>query len=583
MTIIESTAPSAPAETSSLTETRRRELDAVIAELQQGEKAWARTSLAERAALLGRVHAAVADAAEEWAAVAGTIKGIDPHATAMGEEWISGPYPVLAGAGTLAHSLAALARRESPLARTPFGTAPGNRTTVKILPQDAHEWTLLNGFSAEVWMPPGVAASTVRSRAGLGSRRPSLTQGVGLVLGAGNITSIAPLDVLYQLIADNRVVLLKLNPVMADMEGPYRRALAPLIELGVLRIVQGGGDVGGYLAHHAGIAHVHITGSAATHDVVVYGPGDEGRRRKAARTPLLDKPITSELGGVAPVIVVPGRWTTRDLTYQAEHIATMRLHNGGYNCIAGQVVIVSEDWPQKEAFLAELSRAIDRAPARRPWYPGSDQRLAAAKAAYPSATTLGPDGGRLLVRATAAPDVIENTECFAPVLGVVEVPGSGQAFLDGAVAHANEKLVGTLGANILIAPRDRKALGEGFREAVAALRYGTIAVNAWTGVGFLTATAPWGAFPGHTLDDIQSGRGVVHNALLIEDPERTVVTGPFRPFPRSVAHGEMTLFPKPPWFVTARSAAATGRRLTEYATSPGWMRMPAVFAAAFRA
>lgn len=54
----------------------------------------------------------------------------------------------------------------------------------------------------------------------------------------------------------------------------------------------------------------------------------------------------------------------------------------------------------------------------------------------------------------------------------------------------------------------------------------------------------------------------MHNALLIDAPERTVVRGPFRPFPRSVAGGEFALFPKPPWFVTARSAALTGRRFT---------------------
>jgi hypothetical protein len=35
---------------------------------------------------------------------------------------------------------------------------------------------------------------------------------------------------------------------------------------------------------------------------------------------------------------------------------------------------------------------------------------------------------------------------------VEQLPGTGQAFLDAAVAHANEKLQGTLGANVLIAP-----------------------------------------------------------------------------------------------------------------------------------
>ena len=75
-------------------------------------------------------------------------------------------------------------------------------------------------------------------------------------------------------------------------------------------------------------------------------------------------PAAAELGGVSPIIVVPGRWSAADLRFQAEHIATMRLHNAGHNCIAGQVVILSADWPQRNAFLKELRRALAAAPAR---------------------------------------------------------------------------------------------------------------------------------------------------------------------------------------------------------------------------
>lgn len=561
----------------------RQALDAAITELAAGERRWATTSLADRATLLRRVHRAVVASAEEWAETASSVKGLDPESQLVGEEWISGPYPVLTSCGLLADSLDALAQRKSPLAGMKFGTAPGGRVTVPVLPHSAHEAILLHGFSAEVWMPPGVAASTVRSHAGLVARRPSLTRGVGLVLGAGNITSIPPLDVLYELIANNRVVLLKLNPVMARMQSVYDVALGPLIDADVLRIVLGGSAAGSYLAHHPGIAHVHITGSAATHDAIVYGAGPEGSERKAARTPLLEKPITSELGGVSPIIIVPGDWTKRDLRFQAEHVATMRLHNGGYNCIAGQVVILSADWKQKDAFLAELRSALARTAGRSPWYPGSDDRVAAASAAYPKAEEVGQ--GRLLVTVEADedPTALLSTEYFSPVLGAIELQGTGKRFLDAAVATANRDFLGTLGANVIADPREIKAMGAGFREAIADLRYGTIAINAWTGVGFLTAAAPWGAFPGHPLEDVQSGRGVVHNAFLISEPERTIVTGPFRPFPRSLAHGEIALFPKPPWFVTSRSARTTGRLLAGFAAKPSWARMPAVFAAAFRA
>ncbi|CAN5498214.1 aldehyde dehydrogenase family protein [soil metagenome] len=574
-------APAAPAE---LAADVRAELDADLVALADGTVRWAATPLAERARLLRAVHASISSAASDWATTAADIKGLDPASQLVGEEWITGPYATLSAVAALAESVEVLASGRSPIDGLALGTAPGGRVTVPVLPRNAFETLLLHGFSAEVWLKPGVSRGQARGEAGLGELTPTLSGGVGLVLGAGNITSIPPLDVLYELVASNRAVILKLNPIMQGMMAVYQAALRPLLDADVLRIVQGGGAEGSYLAHHPGVHHVHITGSAATHDLVVWGPGEAGAARKTAGTPLLQKPMSSELGGVAPIIIVPGAWTARDLRYQAEHVATMRLHNGGYNCIAGQIVVLSADWPQKAAFLEQLRSALDRAPGRRAWYPGSDGRVADAAACYPGAQKLA-SGTRLLVdiHAEDDPSYLEKTETFSPVLGVIEMPGAGQAFLDAAVATVNEDFLGTLGANLLIDPKERKRLGLGFDTAIAELRYGTIAINSWTGLGFLSAGAPWGAFPGHTLDRVQSGIGVVHNAYLLDHTERTVVTGPFRPFPRSAVHGEFALFPKPPWFVTARSAATTGRLLTRFAQKPSWLKMPGIFVSAFRA
>ena len=561
----------------------RRRLDAMIENLRAGEQRWAALDVPGRAALLARVHTSVARQAESWVAGAVRAKGLAPRSPLVGEEWISGPYCTLSALLALQHSLEAIAGGASPIDGKKLGTAPGGRVTVPALPTSAYEYLLMHGFSAEVWMKPGVSAEQARTTAGLGARTPTQSGGIGLVLGAGNITSIAPLDVLYELVAHNRVVLLKLNPTMDDLLEPYLAAFAPLIHLGVLAITTGGGDVGSYLAHHPDIDHVHITGSAATHDLVTWGPGPAGAARREEGAPLLQKPISSELGGVSPIIVVPGEWSDADLRFQAEHVATQRLHNGGYNCVASQVVILSEAWPQREAFVRELRHALTTAPTRTPWYPGSDDRVAAAATTYESAERLG-DTGRLLIDARGAESAheLETTEYFSPVVGIVDVPGTGQAFLDAAVDHANHELVGTLGANILAAPDTIKDLGDGFDEALARLEYGTIAVNAWTGVGFFTANAPWGAFPGHTLQDVQSGIGVVHNAYLLRDTERTVVRGPFRPFPRSIAGGEFSLSPRPPWFVTAATARRTGQLLTRFMSAPSWAKLPGIFASAFR-
>lgn len=563
-----------------LTSDDSKQLDEALTALEAGAVKWAALSLRERAQLLEKTHATTAVAARAWAEAAVAAKKV-PAGALEGEEWMSGPYAMLGGLQSVAQSVARIAAGGSPLDGIAMGTAPGGRVTVKVLPANLQESLILNGFSGEVWLKPGVTEAQARANAGLGSRRTNENGGVGLVLGAGNITSIGPLDVLYELVAFNRAAILKLNPTFATLLPAYAQALAPLIEFGVVRIVNGGAAVGGYLAQHEKVKHVHITGSGLTHDLIVWGSGEEAAKRRAANDPQLKKPISSELGGVSPTIIVPGNWSKADLRFQAENVASQRLHNCGHNCIATQALILSSDWAQKDAFLAELRDVLDTLPARAPWYPGSDRKLGLAEQSYPAAEH---HGGRLLIEVNekTSKDLF-TTEYFAPVLGHTAIPGTGAEFLRAAVKFANEQLDGTLGASLIVDPADRDAMGAAFDEAIAELRYGAIGINVWSAIAFLHPNAVWGAFPGHTLQDVKSGIGVVHNGFLIADAERTVLTGPFRPFPRSIAHGELSLFPKPPWFVTARSALDTGRALTSYGSQPGWLGLPGIFAAAFRA
>ena len=575
----------AKASAPSLPDAVRDRIDLDIAALHEGARGWTHVTLGQRARLLERVRAEVARVGEEWADTASTLKGVEKGHPLRGEEWLSGPYAVLVALDAYAATLHALARGESPLAKVKATRAPGDRVALHTFPANPVDALLLSGYTGEIWLRPGVSEAEARADAGLAQLAPTVSGGVGLVLGAGNITSIPVLDVLYELLAHNRVALLKLNPTMDPLLAVFERALAPLIEPGFLRIVTGAGDVGAYLTGHDGIDHVHITGAEATFDAIVWGPAGSARtRRKREGRPLLRKPITAELGGVSPIIVVPGRWSEADLRFQAEHIVTMRLTNSGHNCIAGQVVIVSSDWAQRDAFLQALRDAYARAPRRPVWYPGSPAKLESAQAAYPGAEWLC-DRTRALV--TIGPDddatALETTEYFAPVLGVVELPGLGQEFLDTAVGHANEKLSGTLGANILIDPATQRALGDGFERAVADLRYGSIAINAWTAFTFLTPTVAWGAFPGNPLDAIGSGTGIVHNAMLVDAVERSITRGPFRPFPRAIAGGERTVLPKPPWFVTSRTGARVSEGFARFQMDRNWLKLLGTLAAAFRA
>ncbi|WP_314093780.1 aldehyde dehydrogenase family protein [Microbacterium foliorum] len=564
----------------------RARLDEAIGELQAGSRTWAALTLAQRVTLLRGVRTGVAAAAEDWARTAAASKGLDGRHPLRGEEWLSGPYSVLGALDACIETLSRLAHGTNPLDGVRIDRAPGGRTRVHAFPLTGIDRILLSGYTGEVWLKPGTTPSRARATAGLAQRTPSESGGVGLVLGAGNITSIPVLDVLYELLAHNRVALLKVNPTQDALVPVYKRALAPLIGLGLLRIVRGGPAVGAYLTGHPELVHVHITGSAATFDAIVWGTGADAVERRRTNTPRLQKPITAELGGVSPIIIVPGEWTDADLAYQAEHVATMRLQNSGHNCIAGQVVILSSDWAQAEDFRTALRRAYANAPERPTWYPGATSRMDLATDAYPDALVLGD---RLLVEIAEGEDAaaLQRTEYFAPVLGVVSVPGTGQEFLDTAVAYANEQLQGTLGANLLIDPATEKKLGAGFDRSVAALRYGSIAVNGWTAFGFLTPTLTWGAFPGSTIDDVGSGIGVVHNALLLDDVERSVVRAPFRPFPRSLplanGGGRFTILPKPPWFVSSRTGAAVSEGLTRFRADGGILGLLKTLTAALRA
>ncbi|WP_334149201.1 aldehyde dehydrogenase family protein [Microbacterium sp.] len=587
------TSVTTPAASTELEDAETGRLDAAITDLHVGARTWAALTLAQRVTLLRAVRTSVTAAAEDWATTAAASKGLDARHPLRGEEWLSGPYSVLGALDASIETLSRLASGTNPLDGITVDRAPGGRTRVHAFPLTGVDSFLLSGYTGEVWLEPGVTPNQARARAGLAQRTPTESGGVGLVLGAGNITSIPVLDVLYELLAHNRTALLKVNPTQDSLVPVYKRAFAPLIEPGFVRIVRGGPSVGSYLTAHPDIDHVHITGSAATFDTIVWGASTGSAAQKAATTrrrnehrPLLQKPITAELGGVSPIIVVPGEWSAADLTYHAEHIATMRLQNSGHNCIAGQVVILSSDWAQADAFRAELRRAYAGAPERPTWYPGAPARVHRATDDYPDALVLGD---RVLVEIDSDDDAaaLQRTEYFAPVLGVVTVAGTGQTFLDAAVAYANDQLQGTLGANLLIHPATERSLGAGFERAIASLRYGSIAINGWTAFGFITPTLTWGAFPGSTIEDVGSGIGVVHNALLLDDVERSVIRGPFRPLPRSLpilnGGGRFTILPKPPWFVSARTGAVVSEGLTRFRATGGVLGLVRTLARALRA
>ncbi|HSN06959.1 MAG TPA: aldehyde dehydrogenase family protein, partial [Candidatus Angelobacter sp.] len=321
------------------------------------------------------------------------------------------------------------------------------------------------------------------------------------------------------------------------------------------------------------------------HDAIVWGTGSEAVERRRTRDPKLTKRMTSELGGVSPMIVVGGEWSDADLQFQAEHIVTSKLNNAGHNCIATQVLVLPESWAQGDGLLDRVRGVVASLPHRPAYYPRAAEKVDAAVAGHDSLELLGSGDMCALVPDLSAQGVasLVTDEVFGAAMGVVRLPGSTTAeFLANAVAFANDVLPGTLGASVLIDPatakRDRAALDA----AIAGLRYGSVGVNAWTGLNFLLGYTPWGAFPGHTPEDIGSGIGFVHNAFLLRDVQKGVAWMPFRPLHRSALNGQLHMSPKPPFFVTNRTGETTARRLSAFLATGRPAALPGIFASALR-
>ncbi|HEY6428860.1 MAG TPA: aldehyde dehydrogenase family protein [Acidimicrobiales bacterium] len=555
-------------------------LDATVALVADHAVSWAKTPPAQRAELLTRVIADTLDAQDDWLAAACDAKGLTPGSTEAGEELFAGVGTFVRMARVFRDALRDIAKDGKPSFAGPVRRAADGRLRVQVFPENAMDRITFPQTTAEVFMQPGVHEADIVPGQADAYADPGAHAGTALVLAAGNVASLGPRDVLSKLFVEGKVVVMKANPVNDYLVPHWNRAMAALVEAGVLRIVDGGAAVGQYLTAHPRIDEVHITGSDKTYDAVVFGTGPEGARRKVADEPVLDKPVTAELGNVSPVIVVPGKWSVAELRYQAEHVATMLVNNAGFNCLAARVIVTHADWPQRDAFLGALTQTLAGLATRRAYYPGAAARCEAFVDAHPEAESYGsgPDDALPWTFIRGVPpgrrdDIAFNVESFCGELAETALTAPDAAgFIDAATAFCNDVLWGTLSATILVSPSTLKdpAVSAALDRAVEDLRYGAVGVNVWHALVFAIGTTTWGAYPGHPRTDIQSGMGVVGNAAMFDRPQKSVVRGPFR------SH------PKPPWFATATASYDVMRRFVAFEAEPSAAKIPGLLLAAMR-
>ncbi len=523
-------------------------LPETLARLNRGAQAWASCGSADRARLAGQVARSVAAEAAVWTETAVAIKAAAPDGpqaisaalrrTLAAEEMATGPLATLRLLLLTARAAADIAVRGRPqlasppriIHRQPAGeatpfAAPSSLVAVEVMPVGPlHDSTIFRGHTATVRCAnPGSVEVFLRTwddACRLGLQAP----GVALVLGAGNVTGLAAADAIQQIFEQGRAVLLKMHPVQAPLTPVLTNALEPLIAAGLLAIVTGDAEVAAAAIASSEVTHVHLTGGEATFRRLVAG----------GATGPLAKPITCELGNVTPWVVVPGRYSDKALAYQADQIAASIANNSSFNCIATKVVLTCRQWEQRERFLGLIQQRLASLPARPAWYPGMAERWQAAT---------GQELATGCVQPTLKPKVDPagephwfSEEWFLPVAVETAVEADSLEAFCVAASRFTHSLPGTLAASVTLP--DGMATHDQARVEllIEHLRYGVVAVNTWSALGYAVGNVPWGGFPGGTLEKPESGIGYVHNPQQLPLVHNSILRAP------------LTVWPMPPWF-----------------------------------
>ena len=484
-----------------------------------------------------------------WASLSSEKKG---HLTKSkeGEEWIGGPFSCIYALQYFIDYL----QNDDGLDVTKFDEST---KSYKVFPTKNIEKLLFPFLEGEIRFGKNLNFNQINEYRGFANRFNNNKPKITLILGAGNVSSIPVLDALFHMIAHKSVIYIKLNPVNDYLLPIFTQVFEPFISRGFMIITEGDMEASKYLTEHEGFQQIHLTGSNYTYENIVYGRTLSDKERSLKTLPKINKkPITTELGNVTPIIVHPGNWSRAEIRHQAKKIVTAKLNNSGFNCIAAQVIILPKNWKHTDKLKRDIKYYLKKVGDTTSYYPGASENLndLVQTENYDQINNLSCSTP-FLVSDLNLEKEYANKEVWSTALYFQELPYSTyENFCSNAVDYVNNHLWGNLGVTVLIKNHKKKTNQGILNTYIEELKYGTVAINEWSALGFVIPTLPWGGYPGNKDNDIQSGQGYVHNALLFESPQKGIVYSRFRLSPLI----------DPPWFVTNKKAHRIFRHLTYY-------------------
>ncbi len=524
------------------------DIDRFISTLRTKSKEFNLISNVQLASMLDETISNIKEVSFFWATICSDNKGTT-KTPAEGEEWLGGPFASVLATQYYINSLT----NDDDLTEKKYNS---EENSYKVFPNNFTERITFPFIDAKVIFNKSMSFDDINKYRGF-SKRYDIDPSITLVLGAGNFSSIPYLDVLYHLITRKSVILLKLNPVNEYLKPVFEKVFQNFIERGYIIVTTGNIDESKYMATHPGINHIHLTGSDKTFEDIVYGRELTDKERKSkSLSKINNKPITSELGNVTPIIIHPGKWSTSDIKYQARKIVTAKLNNNGFNCIAAQVVVLPDGWGQTDTLIKFVKHYMSKAKERKAYYPESIERLEKLEKdkGYERVNSLSCVTPHL-TREIKAYSKFEIDEVWSSTIYFKKIDYTSiEDFANKAIDYCNDELWGNLGVSVIIKDHDRKFNNHITNLYIDKLNYGTVAINEWAAIGYIIPQLPWGGFPGNRDNDIQSGQSVVHNSMLFESPLKGVVNTKFR----------ISRLIDPPWFITNKKARRLFKNLTYY-------------------
>ncbi len=558
--------------------TPKEDLDKALEAVTAHKQEWVDLPLGERLDLVRRARKDFRGVQQRWSDLSVAAKGIDERTLGNDREWIE-IATINRTHFVVERALRDIQRYGRPKVPGGYSTLPNGQVVAHTYPDSTAHRYLFQGTTEEVWLEPGVTVQEAKARQAIAYKGGVKEGRLALVLGAGNASTLLTSDLFHVMFHDLRAVVLKMNPVNSYLGTLLEEAYRGLIDRGFLRIVHGGAEEGRYLVDHELVDQVHMTGSDKTFEAVVFGPGEEGARRKSEGAPLVDKPVSGELGCITPWVIVPGEWSQKEIEVQAAKLAFWMMRHEGYICFAPRVLVVHKQWRHRDAFLEALIDALSRVEPIMAYYPGSLETQQTFVEAHPNAVQIG--GGLedrvpwTVIRdvdPTNADDICFRRESFSGMVAETALDATSvPEYLARTVEFLNGTVWGTLSATLVVSPESMAdpATGEAVERAIADLRYGSVALNGTAVWGFYSMVTPWGAFPGSDIDDIQSGRGKVANFLMLHRPEKSVIRVPFHMDPY-------------PFLGTARDLHVFSRKLARFEERPSMLKVLGLYPSARR-